>query len=252
MQRHCYFRATAKFGVEYDSESGIPPSFDSENSTSAAYNSGTSAYWESVSDPDGNVEWYSEKVIDLQVMMGLLEVSKLYWDPQATSYDCVSEGLAYNAELFHRYHYSLLLPYLPKGTAQYDGYPFSDGPLAPPPRRPIDLLVKNTIAAVAVVQIAQKMFRRRRREVPPPMPPPALPPFSHHCDNACLGATCESLQEATCDQLADLGCDCGGCCSLPASCYNSCLGTTCEALQEATCNDLAGLGCDCEGCCNSA
>ena len=240
MQRHCYFRATAKFGVEYDSSSPSNPSFNSENSTAAAYNSGTSAYWESVSDPDGNVEWYSEKVIDLQVMMGLLEVSKLYWDPQATSYDCVSEGLAYNAELFHRYHYSLLLPYLPKGTAQYDGYPFSVGPLAPPPRRPIDLLVKTTIAAVAVVQIAQKifrrrrdevpppmppppalppfshpqkMFRRRRREAPPPMPPPALPTFSHSCDNTCGGTTCEAMQEFPCDQLAGLGCDCEGCCN---------------------------------------
>jgi len=121
----------------------------------------------------------------------------------------------------------------------------------PPPRRPIDLLVTTTVAAVAV-KIAQNVFHRRRREAPPPMPPPALPSFSHHCDNACFGTTCESMQEFTCDQLTDLGCDCGICCSPPASCYNSCGGTTCEALQEATCDQLAGLGCDCEGCCTSA
>jgi len=257
--RHCYFRATTKFGIDYDSSD--VPSFDSESSTSAAYTSGTSAYWESISDPDGNVEFYSEQVTALQVMMGLLQVSKLYWDPQATSYDCVSEGMTYKGELFHRYHYSLLLPYLPKGTAQYDDYPFSGGLCVGCPNK------KKAAAVLVAAAAATAVLRYRLRKQPTPPPPPSpLPyPWSHKCSNECLGVTCQSLRDLMqCHELASAGCDCEGCCRnappaipsppppTPPSCSNPCATMTCEAfLGILTCDGLADISCNCEGCCSS-
>ena len=120
LQTHCHYRAIAKFG---DSAVG----FDSEDSSTGGYYNGTSSYWVEGADQGGNVGFYFERVQELQTLHWQYTMSQSYWDKQDGSHNCEAEGRPYEPELFYKYHYQLLLPYLAPGTARYDGYPFATG-----------------------------------------------------------------------------------------------------------------------------
>ena len=273
-QRHCYFRGASKF------TSAVETPFASESSNASGYFDGTSLYWQPLNDE--NVDFYADRVTELWSLYNRLEISEQYENAQDAARSCPGE---FDPELFNKYRYQLVLPYLPVGTAGFDGYPWTT--LVTPGGSNLEATVSK-VALSAAAALALTLRRHTRPELsPPPSPvaaspaqPESLPPASpvwHHeaCSNPCLGTSdCAALNHLlTCDELFELSCDCDGCCTArlsgpppsqppslpPASpvwhheaCSNPCLGTSdCAALNHLlTCGELFELGCDCDGCCD--
>ena len=249
LQTHCHYRAIAKFG---DSAVG----FDSEDSSTGGYYNGTSSYWVEGADQGGNVGFYFERVQELQTLHWQYTMSQSYWDKQDGTHNCEAEGKPYEPELFYKYHYQLLLPYLASGTALYDGYPFATGCVrcvidTQPVKEKLPQLALSAAAAATIVLL------RQRSSTDAPSPPP--PPWDHSaCSTPCGDGDCASLAVSlSCETLSSIGCNCAGCCtaaspSSPNVCTNPCASSDCETMGTYfTCDELSNVGCDCNGCCSS-
>ena len=270
-QSHCHYRAIAKFGDE-------AVGFDSEDSSTGGYYNGTSSYWVNEADPGGNVGFYFERVQELQTLHWQYTTSQSYWDKQDSSHNCEAEGRPYEPELFYKYHYQLLLPYLASGTALYDGYPFATGCVrcvidTQPIKEKLPQLALSAAAAAATILLLRQ---RSSTDAPSPPPPLAPPPWDHSvCSTPCGDGDCASLAVSfSCEALSTFGCNCAGCCTAaspsprppapppqplpplplpptpsPNVCTNPCGSSDCETMGTSfTCLELDVFGCDCNGC----